>query len=422
MNRTARDKNEFRPRPVQRLELDEHVSRKKLWIFAIAFAVAIAAFWYGFTQLTKQSSGWREIEAKRVSDGISCSADFVFYYDLGRGDLSATEEYKRIADLYTDCALHAYKAFSANEAFEGINNLWYLNHHPNETVEVDGLLYGALEKAVRSGGRYIYLAPVYTQYHTLFNCGDISETVNYDPYVNPEIAAYFGKICGYITDESAIGIQLLGSGKVRLNVSDDYLAYCKAEQIDTFVDFYWMRNAFIIDYFAESLQEAGFIHGYISSYDGLVRNLDEGGQEFTLNICAQVDRVTYAAAALTYPGGRNFVYLRDFQIDAAHDRCYFNMGDGEFRTAYIDPADGLCKSSADSLILYSDTEGCADMLLSALPVYISDGAMEGPAGDTAAFSLWTAGDSILYNDPGISFSEVRSYEEKGVRFKTVFTG
>ncbi len=54
-----------------------------------------------------------------------------------------------------------------------------------------------------------------------------------------------------------------------------------AEGIGSFIDFSWMRNAFIADYLAEGLAARGFGKGALTSFDGFARNLEQGGEDFS---------------------------------------------------------------------------------------------------------------------------------------------
>ena len=74
-------------------------------------------------------------------------------------------------------------------------------------------------------------------------------------------------ICVFLT------LELLGGNQVKLNVADAYLQFAKANEITEFINFYWLKNAFIVDYMAEELEAAGFTGGIISSFDGFQRNL-----------------------------------------------------------------------------------------------------------------------------------------------------
>ena len=242
-----------------------------------------------------------------------------------------------------------------------------------------------------------------------------------------------------------MNLELLGEGRVRLFVSREYLAYAQENGIDSFIDFYWMKNAFVADYLAESLIEAGYTRGSISSYDGFVRNLDGRDVSYSFNLYDRVapgeaasreetgdeagqgqgpdgagtDAQILRLATLQYKGPASLVYLRDYPVTSM-DQRYYRMADGQMRTAYIDPRDGLCHSSLGSLVSYSysSTLGCADVLLSVLPVYMADAfdpeaaealAEGGESADSRAgaiYSVYRQGSVIRVNDPQAQLTAV----------------
>ena len=324
------------------------------------------------------------------------------------------------------------------------------------------------------------------------------------PRENKETAAYFEEFLTYANDPDAVDLELLGDNRVRLHVSEEYLAFAAENGIDSFIDFYWMKNAFIVDYLAESLADAGFTNGSISSYDGFVRNLDERDVSYSFNIYDRVitgaessgadgqvmaenaangfgsgdvpsdvqnseteplqstaprsneaesaqavvgnnetqqTAVTKAPAGqilqlaiMQYYGPVSLVYLHDYAITSLDQQRYYQMADGEMRTPYIDPLDGLCRNSISSLVSYSydGSVGCADILLALIPVYIADefdaDAVEVLAGKSTAadissaasagtddssevpaaavYSIYRLGDKIRANDPAAEFTAV----------------
>ena len=60
-------------------------------------------------------------------------------------------------------------------------------------------------------------------------------------------------------------VELLGEGRIRLFVSREYLEFARREGVECFIDFEWMRNAFIIDYLARELAAQGYTSGVLLS-------------------------------------------------------------------------------------------------------------------------------------------------------------
>ncbi|MCD7812493.1 MAG: hypothetical protein LUH20_00310 [Lachnospiraceae bacterium] len=387
-------------------------------VFVILFAiVGISALANGVLGLLSSDDGWQEIEADSSSTGNNGS-EFIFEYYLGASGLSVSAEKKALISLYTSALETAYQNFHNEESFDGVNNICYINAHPNEEIVVDDILYDAFALMEESGGRQLYLGPIYTEYNNLFYCNDDWETAEYDPYQNEEVAEYFAEILSYASSDEQIELRLLGDNTIMLYVSDEYLAYAKETGFLSYIDFFWMKNAFIIDYLADTLIENGYTLGAISSYDGFVRNLDTSGTEWTFNIYNRVEQTVYQAASMEYEGARSIVFLRDYMMNSSFDvQHYYELEDGEFRTAYIDTADGYCKSSIDSLVSYSENLGCAEILLRMLPIYIADefdaDALEELRED-GIYSIYCEEQVIYCNDPDVSITDL--YDEDDVTY------
>lgn len=374
MGRTARDDRDRRPhlQPVERIELNgEHVGRRL--VFACIFLViGIALLVYAFMQLIgSEEKEWITVEASS-SVGASCGPEFTFLYHPGGGELSYKQEQNAVSDAYALLCREAYELFHSREAFEGVNNLYTINRHPNEILTVADGLYEALSAVERSGSRAIYLGPVYSRYNGLFSCTDDSQLADFDPRLSEDVAREYEEILRFANDQQAIHLELLGGGQIRLAVSEEYLAYAQREEIEDLIDFSWMRNAFIADFLAEGLIERGFTRGALSSYDGFIRNLDSSGTSYSLQIIDRMGQTIYPAAVMKYQGPLNIVSLWDYPLSDLDRYRFYQLADGEIRTPYLDPADGLCRNAVHTLTSYAGDKGCGEMLLEIAPVYIAD--------------------------------------------------
>ena len=48
------------------------------------------------------------------------------------------------------------------------------------------------------------------------------------------------------------------------------------------------------------------------------------------------------------------------------------LGTLHFKISYLDIKDGFCKSAVNSLVSYSENKSCAEVLLSIMPLYITE--------------------------------------------------
>ena len=418
MSRRAKD-NRPNLKPVTKVQLSEEHASAKLILMGLLIAVAAIAFAYAVSSLVRGDPGWTEIEVS--SSEANCGNEFVFLYELGAGDISPTAEKKALTLLYTEAVEQAYKLFNCDAGFEGVNNVYTLNQHPNEVLEVDEALYDAFSLLQSYGNRSLYMAPIYARYDDMFFCNDDVETLDYDPYQSSEVAAEYQELAAYASDPAQVELQLLGNGKVKLFVSEEYLAYARENGIAGFIDFFWMKNAFIVDYLAERLIAGGYTHGALSSYDGFSRNLDERDFTYSFNLYDRVGQDIYDVAVMGYSGSRSFVYLRDYMMTELDRWHYYEFSDGETRTPYLDIRDGRCRSALPSLVAYSGEMGCAQTLLEVSPFYIADELDEealSALSGSGVYSIYCKGYTICYNDRSLQLSEL--YNKEGVRYTSLY--
>ena len=407
MGREAKD-NRPRLKPVEKIELSgEHLTLRL--IAAVVFLVMGAgALSYAFTQLLTPETGWQTIEAS-TSEGANCGDEFVFLYELGAAGTSVSAESKAVTQLYSDACGRLFQVFHTLESFEGVTNLRDVNLHPNETLTVDEVLYRAFETVQRFGDRTVYLGPVYERYDGLFTCTDDSQLPDFDPWLSEAVRAEYETAAAFASDPQAVDLRLLGDSQVCLYVSEDYLAYARQEEIERYLDFGWLTNAFVIDYLAQVLTENGYTHGSISSYDGFVRNLDGRELDYAVDLYDFADSTIWPAGVMTYRGPESMVYLRDYPLSGSDSRRMYLLETGEIRTGYLSTGDGRCHSAAHNLIAYSDGSGCAEIALRLAPIYVAD-TLDVTALETLANSgiqsIRMEDRMIRGTDPGLTLTDL----------------
>lgn len=408
---------------MERIELQEKYPVGRIVLTIVLILIGVCGLGYALVSFLTVEAGWTTIKAD--TSEASCADEFVLQYYLGAGELSATAEKKAVKALYTETARTAYQLFHTSQGFDGVHNLYYINHHPNEEIEVDEVLYQAFAAIERYGDRGIYLAPVYVQYSNLFGCNDDVETANFDPWQNEEIAGYFAEVTAFAGDRDEIDIRLLGDHRVMLYVSDAYMEYAAGIGFSEYIDFYWMKNAFIADHIADTMKANGFVLGSISSYDGFVRNLDDAsGSEYAFNLFDRDGTSVYQAGVMRYDHAVSIVYLRNYPANNSLDwQHYYEFQDGVIRTAYIDAADGYCKSAVNNLVSYAQNSSCAEILLQVAPIYISDHFQEDrlrALAQEGIYSIYCEDRTVLYNEPSLLLTDL--YDRDGVKYRSRCVG
>ena len=392
------------PNPINRIELSEKNTTLR-WIAVIALLIIGAVgITTGIMSLLNKETGWQRVQV--VPQERSCSENFILQYNFSGSGAEATAVNSKLQAAYGDACVKAYQVFTPDEAISGMQNLYYVNRNPNKTIAVDPLLYAAFEKM--DGTPWLYLGPAYAHYNNVILNADEAVVDDLDPEVSDEANAYVGKIAAFAGDREAVSLELLGNNQVILHVSEEYLAFAAEEEIENFIDFGYLTNAYIIDYLAETLIAEDLTEGYIVSADGYTRNLDSA-HTFSFNIFDRVENLVFPAAVMDYQGPISMVFLKDYPT--ANSDVNYRGREDRFLHLFVDPVDGICRTSVENLVSYSYDMDCADVALAMLPSFVGSN-FSVPEG---VFSVWCEEDLICYNDETVSFGQVLESEEMSYR-------
>lgn len=398
MSKNGKDRRPGMSR-IQNFQLSEKHIKLRWILVAILLGIAIVSFGVGFSSALNTEPGWQQVEVN-TSD-LNCGQDFVLMYEFGVDGVSATAEYKNVVSLYSNLVVRAYRLFTANSEAEE-HNVWFLNRHLNEEVSVPAELYDALELVNRYESRDPFLAPAVNMYHSVFLAENDGEAALYDPMRSDEQMGYVREAAGFASDPAHISVELMGDRKVRLNVSQAYLTYAQENGIETFLDFGWMKNAFIADFLAESLANAGYTNGYLASFDGFTRNLDSRNQDYSFNLFDRLDNTITIPAVLSYQGPSAIVFLRNYPLTEQDRWHYYAYQDGGVTSVYLDEK-GVSRSSTDNLVSYSRQLGCVEILLQTAPVFLTQQLEEArliALAQAGIHSVWGEGSQLRYTDGG----------------------
>lgn len=388
MGKNAKDKRPY-VKPVKRIEVDGSKNYRPRIILVVGLlALGFTMIFVGLVSLLNKEPGWTKIE----TDGkeISCAADFVLMYEI-----SGTAESKKVTQVYSQAARDALTLFE--------DGLDVLNANRNQTVELAGAVYRALEILENAGTRAHYMAPVNEEYNRVFLAESQAEANRYDPNRDGDAAELVDEMMVFLRDPEAVSISLLGGNQARLNVSADFESYLVDNEIDTVVELGWMRNAFAADYIADCLAEAGYTKGYLVSYDGFTRTLDP--RNYAQNLFHREGVNVYLPARLNYSGPMSIVSLRAYPMVEEDRWHYYAYDDGFITTAMLDPLTGRSVSAAEELTGCSQSLSCGELLAAMLPVYLrpelDEGALTGV--DDASF-VWFDGTTLCYSDPDLAIT------------------
>ncbi len=364
------------------VEVDQSHVGVRVAIFVVALACAIGGFAYGISQLLSKDPGWTAVTVNTSS--LNCGDDFTFLYDIGEGELSASKELKNLRSLYSEVCVEAYEVFDTTAEYEDCLNMWYLLNHVNEKVEVAPLLYQSLAKVEESGTRYLYTGTMSALYSSLTYSRSDIEAESYDPYRNEDLKEFYAELALYICDPDSIHIEFFDNNQVMLYVSDEYMAFAEENSVTEWIDFSWMKNAFITDYIVETMMENGYDLGLVMSNDGYIRGFDvSDSSNATFPIYHREDNTVSVLTAMYCSGTDSYVYYRDYPLEDEPEGRYYMYQDAEFRYRYIDPEDGLCKAALTEMVFCAEDMTCTDLMLATAPFFIADSFDEDGVWDLA---------------------------------------
>lgn len=392
------------PRPINRMEISEKNKTLRLIAAIALLVIGAVGITIGITSALKQDSGWQHVQISTKER--SCHENFLLQYHFGQTGAEATAVNQKLQTVYSDACVKAYQLFTPDEEISGVHNVCYINRHPNEEITVDPVLYAAFEKM--DGTPYLTMGPVYSHYYNVIYNAPESSVPLLDPVTSPEAVAYIGNIMGFASDENAVKLELLGNNRIKLSVSDAYLKFAQEEEIENFIDFAHLTNAFIIDYLAEVLVENGLTDGFIASVDGYTRNLCSG-VKFSFNIFDRVEEIVYPAAVMEYQAPISIVYFKDYPT--ADEDANYRQNDMRFIHLFADPADGIYRTSKEELVSCSYDSGCADVALKMLPSFV--GKEFSVPSDV--YSIWCEDSVVYYNDPSVTINQLLKDENVAYR-------
>ena len=429
MGRGKWDRSGSNPRPVERVELNERHPLLRLALVGLLLAIGIGCLIWGLNSALTVTVGAEEIETSGTE--ADCSAAFTVIYELGKATANRAAV-RQMTNIYTEEAELCYRLFHAYTAFEETENLYTVNHSPNTVLEVDPVLYDAFALMEAMGGRALYLGPIYEYSENLFGSGYDTDAAVYDPTRSPDTAAYYAELLPFIQDENAVTLTLLGDHRVRLDISEEYLAYGRENGIEVYVGFGPYTNAFIADAIVAAFTEGGYPDVTVRSGDGFLRSGGTQGKAYTLSLYGRRKGSSVTAAEISFTGPFAAATYLGYPVETEPEAYAYTYEDGETVTMYVDAADACAKRAVPFLTVYTrtgtdtalaaagnftggaksasgDGYSCAALALKAAPLYIAD------TWDSAAalalrsegiFAAWCGEDTLLYTEEDLTLENL----------------
>ena len=344
MSRYARGKEPYAPK-MEHVEVPESHVKLRAILFVLAILLAVVAFGFGLNSLLTPETGWKAVEASGSNSG-----EITLQYNYGAGVQGTAAERRQVNDVYSTALTQAEQQLS--QAGNNTVSLYTVSTNPNQTVTVEPILYRALERFCATSSRAIYYGPLYSRYYALFASQYDEAAAEYDPARSSDAGAFAAQIAAFAQNPDQIDLELLGENQVRLNVGKEYLAYARENELDTLLDFGFVKNAFVIDAVADALTDAGLTGAVLTSTDGFSRSLCQGS--FGVNLLEATDSGYRQAAAAAYNGPRSVAALRAFPVDSGDALRFYIYEDGTICPPVLDETTGLLTAANDNLVLFGD--------------------------------------------------------------------
>lgn len=350
----------------ERLEVSQEHMTLRLLALGAALLVAALSFGYGINNMLQAPTGWQTVEAGSSKTGIT--QYFTLNYNIGADGGNATKERKAVSAIYTQSLDHAYLVLSNREDSQ-YTGLAALNASPNQEITVDPLLYAALRTVEETGTRQPYFAPLFEHYNSLFTADSDEAAAEWDPDLTEWVGEYVRELAAYANDPAMVQVTLLPENRVRLDVSEEYLAYAKENELTTFVDFGYLLNAFLCDAAADALAENGYTGGILSSFDGYVRALC--GDALAVSLYDLADGKIVRVGEAVYHGPAALVVCRCFPLNPMDQSNYHCYADGIIRAPYVG-RDGMLRAAVSSLTALDRQGSAAALALKATEAFAGE--------------------------------------------------
>lgn len=340
---------------VRKIELPNKNLKQKLIIAGVLLLIGLSAIGYGLYNSLKIDPGFMQIEVASNYDKNN-SKEFVLY-----SYVKNSADKKNLIKIYSNAQVEAFRLFNVYEEYE--HNLFYINHHPNEVIEIDERLYKALKTA--SDYKYIYLGPIYQIYNGIFSCDLDGQIKEFLPDLNNDVRNMFDKLSQYILDDNCIYIEFFDNNCIKLNVSYEYNSYLTENQLDHILDFYYMNNACIMDYVCDDLIKNGYDKSIISSVEGYMRLLDDSLSNY--NLLGMINGELTFAGTIDCKGPVSVIEIRNFIINESDKYNYYQTANKEIYSKYLD-FNGNNIKEIDNLLTYSN-DNSLKLILETMNLY-----------------------------------------------------
>ncbi len=402
------------------------LDRKWIIIAAVALLVAIAATVITVVLVKRanegSTAGWQEIKPEGIDSAIADM--FIFNYDVGEDD-----NVKELAELYGSTLKYAYAIFDANGLPDddtldaSVIGLSSLNLSAGVPISVSPELYSALDLMRADSSRTLFLGPLHEIYREVFTSHNPSLAASIDPMKNAEKARFCSEIASFAAGDQGIRYDLTQDNTVVLHIDAAYHDMLDSVGTRNYLDFGWMRDAFIVDTVAESLASAGYTNGTVASYSGFTRNVStDSEQDYSFGLYDLYRNNVYCAASISYKGAISTVTYKAFSMNANDKKLVYEYSNGDVTHGYLNATDGMPLAACDMMLFHSAEKSCAEIAVETAELYITETEDKDRIEQLQSYGIgavWCDGTTINYTSDDISIYDLFSSDSLKIYYNTV---
>ncbi|MCR4880092.1 MAG: hypothetical protein K5906_03960 [Bacilli bacterium] len=347
----------------------------RLIVILILFTGGIVAMSFGIKSCTTKAPGYYTIEGNSDPDVPSYDdgdVKLVFYFEGN----NATSAHKEVTNIYSEALKAGYASTSKLQHFNGYISIYDINNtNYGEEIELSSFLYYKLKDAYQYSLDYenysIFNAPIYDYWEYLFTL-DKSLASSNDPLNNESSKAYLEDLVKIIQDTNNYAISFDDNKKsVKLTVSETYqnfinTRYTYRSTKFPLISFNVIEEAIKVQYLIDSLKNAGYTKGYLTTNNGLSVSLG-GLEDIYYNLYDYAQDGSYRnLGSVTFKNASGVASFRRFEtVNRLYSPYYSFLKDGEkiYRSSYINNLTGYPTQYFANSNVFSTSKSILDSVL-----------------------------------------------------------
>ena len=205
----------------------------RIVLIILLLGVIIASI-IGIVHSVKVKRGFNRIESD-YSTLQSLSEEFEFYYYLDDDNLgSVSKNRTEYTKLYSSSIEKIYMLLDSYNSYENINNVYYINHHINEDIQVEEILYDSLLEIYQLDKTTLLYGNLIEFWDNQFYSIDDQQKRLNDPLNNLVQAQ---KIEDFIQSYNTISLEFKENHTIHLHVPTELVSKINMNETEHYLDF-----------------------------------------------------------------------------------------------------------------------------------------------------------------------------------------